>query len=59
MVLHSDSFRELTRRAMELADRHCQGRLAIVRDEAFKAQQSTAKFAIEDGMNCGMPRAPA
>ena len=35
MLLHSDSFRELTHRAMELADRHCNGRLAVVHEGGY------------------------
>ena len=32
MLLHSDSYRMLTETAMELADRHCGGRLAVVHE---------------------------
>jgi acetoin utilization deacetylase AcuC-like enzyme len=32
MLLHSDSYRMLTRHALELADRHCHGRLAVVHE---------------------------
>ncbi len=32
MLLHSDSYRMLTRHALELADRHCHGRLVVVHE---------------------------
>lgn len=35
MLLHSDSYRMLTRHAMELADRHCGGRLAVVHEGGY------------------------
>lgn len=35
MLLHSDTFRMLTSQAMELADRHCGGRLVVVHEGGY------------------------
>ena len=35
MLLHSDSFRMMTRQLMALADQHCNGRLVIVHEGGY------------------------
>jgi acetoin utilization deacetylase AcuC-like enzyme len=35
MLLHSESFRMMTRQVMELADKHCKGRLVIVHEGGY------------------------
>jgi len=35
MMLYTDSYRHMTRRMMEVADRHCRGRLAVVHEGGY------------------------
>lgn len=39
MLLHSDSFRMLTAKAMELADQHCDGKLVVVHEGGYAEAQ--------------------
>lgn len=50
MLLHSDSFRMMTRQVMALADQHCDGRLVIVHEGGYAVVETLvgAHMGVED-----------